>query len=243
MSRSQARMFLMIAFSALLLIAADASWKARPAAQWSDEDTRQILTASPWVFQVQAAISRRLSEDELRDGGQLGQPHGVGYDGIDEKGTGPKLPTNITDIFVPGDDRSIRSSVQPISLKLSWESALPVRLAELKSHGYEPPMDGDGYRIAVYGVRGGYFKGDPKKLGEPLKKDAVLRRQGKKDVRPSDVEVFQPSEGIVVVYLFPLSAEITRKDGYVTFQAQIGRVVVSHSFNLTEMVFLGNLEL
>ena len=143
-----------------------------------------------------------------------------------------------------GDDRSARSLPQPITLKLRWESALPVRLAELKSHEVEPPtLEGDGYRIAVYGIPGGDFKGDPKELGKPLKSLAALKREGKKDVRPVSVEVFQRENGLVVVYLFPLSAEISKKDGQVRFEAQIGRIVVAQTFDLSEMEFMGKLEL
>jgi len=40
-----------------------------------------------------------------------------------------------------------------------------------------------------------------------------------------------------------LSAEITRKDGLVTFEAQIGRVAVVQQFNIKEMQFQGKLEL
>ena len=87
------------------------------------------------------------------------------------------------------------------------------------------------------------FKGDPKQLGAPLKKEAALKRAGKKDVKPSSVEVFQRADGLVVAYLFPLSAEITKTDGWVQFDAHIGRIVVSQSFDLAEMKFLGNLEL
>jgi hypothetical protein len=77
--------------------------------QWSVDDAKFILRTSPRVKTVEAGIARRLSEDELREGGRMGQPHGVGYDGVDPKGIGPKLPTNITEIFTPGDDRSPRS--------------------------------------------------------------------------------------------------------------------------------------
>ena len=143
-----------------------------------------------------------------------------------------------------GDDRSPRSLPQSITLKLRWESALPVRLAELKSHEVEPPtLAGDGYSIAVYGVPGGDFKGDPKRLGEPLKNLAALKREGKKDVKPSSVEVFQQGNSIVVVYLFPLSAEISRKDQRIQFEAHIGRIVFIQTFELSEMEFAGKLEL
>jgi hypothetical protein len=106
-----------------------------------------------------------------------------------------------------------------------------------------PALGGDGYYIAVYGVPGGDFKGDPKQLGEPLKNLAALKREGKKDVRPIRVEVFQRENGIVVVYVFPLSTEITKKDQRIQFEAHIGRIVFAHNFELSEMEFVGRLEL
>ena len=114
----------------------------------------------------------------------------------------------------------------------------------MKSHEIEPPtLEGDGYRIAVYGIPRADFKGDPEELGKPLKSLAALKREGKKDVRPVSVEVFQREDGMVVVYLFPLSAEISKKDGQLQFDAQIGRIVVDQIFELSEMEFLGKLEL
>src|ERR1017187_1140330 len=185
--------------AAACLMAADPVWKSKPAAQWTEEDARQILARSPWVKENRAVITRRLTEDQLREGGQMGQPRGVGNEGVDAKGSGPKVSPNIFS-GPGGDDRSPRSLPQPITLKLRWESALPVQLAEFKSHEVEPPtLEGEGYRIAVYG--------DPKELGKTLKNLAALKREGKKDVRPVSVEVFQRENGLVVVYLFPLSAE------------------------------------
>ena len=70
-----------------------------------------------------------------------------------------------------------------------------------------------------------------------------MKREGKKDVKPVRVEVFQREEGLVVVYVFPLSAEITRRDGLVTFEARIGRIAVAQQFNIEEMQFQGKLEL
>src|ERR1035438_3755769 len=225
------------------LMAADPVWKSKPAAQWTEEDARQILARSPWVKENRAVITRRLTEDQLREGGQMGQPRGVGNEGVDAKGSGPKVSPNIFS-GPGGDDRSPRSLPQPIPLKLRWESALPVQLAELKSHEVEPPtLQGDGYRIAVYGIPGAGFKGEPEELGKPLKSLAALKREGKKDVKPVSVEVFQRGSGLVVVYLFPLSAEIVRKDRQLRFEAQIGRIVVAQTFDLSEMEFMGKLEI
>jgi hypothetical protein len=62
-------------------------------------------------------------------------------------------------------------------------------------------------------------------------------------VKPTRVEVFQVENGFVVCYLFPLSAEITLRDEHVEFDAQIGRIVIYHSFDLATMQYNGKLEL
>ena len=46
-----------------------------------------------------------------------------------------------------------------------------------------------------------------------------------------------------MVYLFPRSLEITKRDGNVVFQAQIGRLVVTRVFSTFEMQIQGQLEL
>jgi hypothetical protein len=229
--------------SAAPLCAADPVWQSKPAAQWTEDDARQLLAKSPWSREFRAVVTRRLTEDELREGGQMGQPRGVGNEGVDPKGSGPKVSPNVF-TGAGGDDRSLRSLPQGITLRLRWESALPIRLAELKAHEVDPPtLAGEGYRIAVYGIPGGDFKDDPKRLGEPLKSLAALKREGKKDVKPISVEVFHNEDGMVAVYLFPPSAEITKKDQQVQFEAQIGRIVIFQNFVVDQMEFMGKLEL
>jgi hypothetical protein len=234
---------MLVSAAAAQLTSADSPWQSKPAAAWTEEDARRILTHSPWAASITAGIARRQSEDQLRDGGRLGQPTGVGYDGVDPKGSGPKVSPNI--LTGPGgDDRSLRSLPGAVNVSLRWESALPIRLAELRTHVVEPPtLEGDGYQVAVYGVPGINFKGGPKQLGDPLKNEAALKRDGQRDVKPTRVEVFQREDGLAVVYVFPLSAEITTRDGQVQFEAHIGRVTVIHTFDVTAMQFRGKLEL
>src|SRR5580658_6874567 len=114
--------------AALVLMAADPAWKSKPADQWTEEDAKLILSRSPWVKENRATITRRLTEDQLREGGQMGQPRGLGNEGVDPRGSGPKVSPNVFS-GPGGDDRSLRSLARPITLKLSWESALPVQLA------------------------------------------------------------------------------------------------------------------
>jgi hypothetical protein len=224
---------------AALLTAADASWKTKPAQEWTPEDAHAVLTDSPWAKPSIAGLIPPLNEDQRRESGNMGQPHGVGYDGVEDKHTRPGL--SLADILLKP---YTPHPPEYLPVLVRWETALPVRAAERKAREPGPPaVEGDGYRIAVYGIPGGNFGGTPKSLGDPLKHLAALRRGGKPDVKPTRVEVFQQPEGLVIVYLFPVKAELTRKDTFVEFDAQVGRVAIRQTFDITEMLFLGTLEL
>jgi hypothetical protein len=230
----------LIPCSAILLIAVEPVWKDKPIASWTEEDAQQILDYSPWAKTITAGIARRQTEDERREGGNMGQPTGVGYDGVQDKKR--PLAQAIGNPLVPG--KPLPSGAPTIRLLVRWESALPIRAAELKAHEATPPtLSDDGYMIAVYDVPASFAKGDPTSLGKPLKESAALKREGKKDVFPSRVEVFELEKSVVVVYQFPLSAEISKKDGVVEFSALIGRLQVSQHFLVEEMQFQGKLEL
>ncbi len=220
-----------------LLLAADPDWKTKTVADWSEADAHQVLENSPWAKVVVAGVARRRSENELREGGQMGQSAGVGYDGVEDRKR--SLKEEIGNPFIPGKTPA-STAPPPIRLLVRWESALPIRAAELKAHEAEPPtLSDDGYSIAVYGVPASFAKGDPSSLGKPLKESAALRREGKKDVMPTSAEVFELENSVAVVYLFPLSAEIGKKDAIVEFSALIGRLQVSQHFLVEEMQFQG----
>lgn len=225
--------------AAISLLAQVPLWNSKPVADWTEQDAKQVLESSPWSKMVVAGIAPRQTEAQRREGGNMGQARGVGYDGIDDRIFHPEVLGN------PFGGAERPGPPQPVfRLLVRWESALPVRAAEFKIHESGPPtLSDDGYTIAVYGIPGTYFKGDPRSLGEPLKGEAVLRRQGKKDVRPSVVEVFQFDRGVAAVYLFPLSAEIGARDRTIEFSALIGRLQVSQTFLLDQMKLQGKLEL
>jgi hypothetical protein len=227
-----------VSVTAALLMASDAPWKDKPIPGWTAQEAEQVLTDSPWAKATVANISRMQTEFERREGGNMGQETGVGYDGIDQR-TKKQQAAGFFGSRISGTP----NASQPFTLQVRWESALPIRAAELKAGVIEPPtLAGEGYSIAVYGVPGSYFKDDPQKLGAPLRKEASLRREGKDDVKPSSVEVFQREDGLVVVYLFPLSAELTKKDGLIEFAARIGRLGLTQYFDAGEMVFQGKLQ-
>jgi len=160
----------------------------------------------------------------------MGEPGGGGYPGCGRRGG--------------TDDSSSTDYNEALDLKLRWESALPIREAELKARDTSAPtLDADHYAIAVYGVPSRMAGGDTKSLANQLKKQAAIKRDGKKNLKPSSVEVLQRDDGPVIVYLFPRSKEITRQDKRIEFDAQIGRLQFAQSFYVDDMNYQGKLEL
>ena len=163
-------------------------------------------------------------------------------EGLDELITSgwPKL----TAILIGGEP-SASEGAQSLSVQVRWESAAAIRTAEQKSKIVKATPFGERQGCTVSQSRAfpGKFRGDPKKMGEPLKKLAVLKREGKKDVRAVSARVFQREGGVVIVYLFPSGAAIGKDDGSIEFGAEIGRITVVHHFDAASMQFQGKLEL
>ncbi len=134
--------------------------------------------------------------------------------------------------------------VEPPKLTLRWESALPIREAELRSRDVDAPtVDEKHYAIAVVGVPRNMIKADTRAMESDLKKQAFLKRDDKKDLKPSSVEILQRDDGPVIVFFFPRSTEITPSDRRVEFDAQIGRLKFAEPFYLEDMVYQGKLAL
>jgi len=87
------------------------------------------------------------------------------------------------------------------------------------------------------------LKTDTRAMEGDLKKLAVLKRDGKKDFKPSGVQILQRDDGPIIVYLFPRSTEISKTDRRVEFDAQIGRLKFAEPFYLDDMLYDGKLAL
>jgi hypothetical protein len=231
--------------AAVLLLAADSSWaqdvslppdlswKDKPIPQWSEQDAKQVLADSPWVRVVTPQNVRDLSPDERREGGNMEASvgHGVGLAGIGLLGPRRQAEALERAHYKP----------TPNAVVVRWESALPVRAAEQKiSETGVPMVDSDHYAIVVYDIL------TPKRynLARELRGIAFLKRDNKKDLKPSHVDILRQDDGTAtIVYLFPRKVEITKKDVRLLFVAQIGRLFVSQFFYTGQMLIEGQLEL
>lgn len=223
----------LLPFSVGLILAADASWITKPVSQWNAEDARQVLSNSPWVKKATVQLLAQHSENSRRDGGLMGGSQGTGLEGF-------SLTSALTGAGRSNQPRT--HSLKTPNLIVRWESAAPVRTAESKTgEGDIAVWDGNYYALAVYNLPAATAQAADK--GE-LKRTALLKRDGKKDLKAVHVDIIQLDDNTaVILYLFPHSAEISKEDNRVELIAQIGRLLVSQSFHTAEMQLQGKLEL
>lgn len=232
----------MIRFSIFLLpvialVAADEPTWNKPLPQWSAEDAQAVLTGSPWVKVINPALVRPLSESERREGGNMeaqGGGKGIGLSGLDN-------------LSLFGGKPKTAAPAKPGLPKLwvRWESALPVRAAELRSaDGAAPEIDGEDYAICVYEVPIDVTNLQIKTLPEILKRTGSLKLDDGREIRPLRVLARPYGSGMAtLVYFFPRSANITPDIKRVEFVAQVGRVYLSQFFYPEEMKFQNKLAL
>ena len=224
-------------------------WNDKPVARWSDSDAHMVLSESPWSKQVEPVYKREGRPRGGRPGiGQI--TGGIGGIGIGNPrlgnprrggmGRGP-MGRGGMDQGMPIEEVAPRTLS---AVTIRWESALPVQEAELKvADGNAPIVDEANYAIAVVGLPSRLVGNDPQALAKQIKGQAKLKRDGKKDIKPSEVRVLPRDEGLVVMILFPRSSEVSLNDRQVDFEAMIGPLELKQSFNLSEMNYAGKLEL
>jgi hypothetical protein len=226
-------------FIALAAVAADdPAWKTKQIPDWTENDAKDVLADSPWVKTFTPTMKQEQQSSGRRGlGGLGGVSLGIpGMGGMGRRGGGYPGGGG-------GQSRRNDDSEAP-KVTLRWESAMPVRTAELKAHDNDAPtLDEKHYAIAVYGIPDRMLSGDTRKLEDQLKGKASIKRDGKKDFKPSSVEVLERPDGPVVVYMFPMTNEITKQDHRVEFDADIGRLELTQSFFTDDMVWQGKLEL
>jgi hypothetical protein len=175
------------------------------------------------------------NESVVRASGLMGSGQSVDIEAL---GGAPAL-TGI------GASQPTRRRARPKSLEVEvrWESALPVRAAELKAQEEDlPEWQGSAYAIAIYDVPG--LNVNQKSLPKWLSKEAYLKRDGKKDLKPAGVNLLPQEGGLTtIVYLFPRSEEITVEDQRVEFTALFGTLSLAQYFYPAQMQFQGKLEL
>jgi hypothetical protein len=226
----------LLIFCAALLAASGpsgGSWSNKPIQQWTEEDANQLLADSPWIKRTMPVELPARSEAAVRSSGRMGGGQGIGVEAL----------TASTFTGFGSSPEGKRHRAKTHALEIRWESALPVRAAELKAQEDDPPdWQGSLYAIAIYDVPG--LDNPSKTMIKGFAKTAFLKRDGKKDLKPLRVELLPQDDGLTtILYLFPRTEEITSEDKRIEFAAVLGRLSLAQYFYTEEMQFQGKLEL
>jgi len=224
-----------IACLLVLPLHAEQAWQSKPYADWTVREARQVLMDSPWSKQtagrlsVPPGFSAPPHTGTLGDGvhGSIGGTIGTyGTRGVDgEVGAGTREP-------------SAPAATVSTPVTVRWESALPVRQAEIKLTQDPQPAGEPVYVIAVLGL--------PREIGmyspEDFRSRAFLRIKGKKKIPADGVKIVMPDDKPVVLLFFPKTTEITTDTKEVEITLS-GVLDLRQKFAPKEMVYLGDLEL
>src|SRR5579864_3548876 len=165
----------LLPISMALVAAEDQPWKGKQIAEWNEDDAKQVLTDSPWAKTAKPTIERSAQNSQRRSGGGMGRGGGIGMGGV---GIGLPGMGRRGGMGGPGgggypgggrrggtDDGASTAPNESPTLKLRWESAFPIREAELKARDTSAPtLDANHYAIAVYGVPSRMASADSKNL-------------------------------------------------------------------------------
>ena len=233
-------------------------WNKKEAAEWSQDEVRQMLTKSPWAKQVTAEATRSggsgggsrpsgtgntgmgsggMGTGGNSRGGSGGGGRNSGIGGMGGSGTNNRNMGNAGDM---GGTTKMPKGGQQYKGVVRWETAKPVveagkaKLPDAFANHYVISVSG----IPVPGRKADAEGGGDAKLSnaaaERIKAGSSLTAKGKEPVAPDLVQVL----GAVLLLGFPQDKlKLTPEDKEVAFAAMIGRVAVKTKFNLKEMMY------
>ena len=230
----------------VLLLGQNQPWKDKAIPQWTEDDAKIVMAESPWAKSVTPEVGQANVSPARRAPGGMGRGGGVriGGMGIPGGGMGGGRRGGMGGGYPRGGGQRRQQQQGPSVLVVRWESALPMREAELKARDTAAPtVDDEHYTLAVYGLPRAELSADDKGLEKKLQKKGFLRRDGKKDLQATRVRVLFREDGPVVVYMFPRSTELTRNDRRIEFSGEAGKWKFATPFFTEDMYLAGKLEL
>jgi len=226
-------------------------WQAKPVAEWTEADARQVLSDSPWSKQVDVRFDDSpdfpTPPDAASPGGGIhgsvggtvmtgGGVRGMGTGGTVQGGI-PGRQSNDPDLG-PLPPPSRGPAGPPVTITIRWESAMPVREAEMKLRQDPLGASQNSYVIALLGVPDHIANYDP----QGLRSRAWLKGKGRKKIAPAAVKLVVRDEKPVLLLFFPRSEEITQSDKEIEFSVRLGASQLKQKFLPNEMTYAGKLE-
>lgn len=258
---------------AVLLLAAPA-WEKKDFSQWTTEDAKKILSDSPWAKTIHLNIGSMaapagatgakqylVAPTANGEGPQRGASGGGQMGGAGQQQSQQPMPGSASQNEMgrpgqtPGQNPQAGSEPamqQGVPVVVEWESAVPVRLAELKlKSGDSQPSQADveqakkpseNYIIALVGVPGQPKEGEEKDMAT----SATITPKNKQSIQATSVKEQAISGGTrAIIFTFPKAQPITEDDKTVQFRLVKGPLPtdVKENFKLKDMRYDGKLAL
>jgi len=224
-----------LVFSLALPLCAEHPWQSRPYADWTEREAKQVLSDSPWAKLAEARLSTPPGFSKPGNHNPLG-------DGIHGSvgGTIGTYGTRGVDGEIGGGSREATPPAAEVSTPVTvrWESALPVRQAEIKLHQEAQNAGEPVYVIAILGLPREIEIYNP----QEFRSRAFLKIKGRKRIAADDVKIVRPEDKPVILLFFPKSQRIAPGDKEIEFSMN-GVLELRLKFTVKEMIYLGELEL
>lgn len=236
---------LMLTFLAgILAWAGDDPWKAKPYAQWNEQDVTEVLQASPWAKVVQASGAWHPFDSRAVDNSTLGIVPGGSTDGS-KVSEGPQngAPGGAQNATNPG----------PQAYSILWWSSRTVRAASVRRAVLKGTMKEEDaektvvntpaeYMVLVQAANMTIFQ----KRGEAAFEKAgyIQTKRNKQKIMPSHVIFLKASDGQTVtaaVFHFPKKdangqPTISPDEKEIDFYVQVGDAKLLTYFDPRKMV-------
>lgn len=225
-------------------------WESKPFTDWSDKEVRRAMTNSPWARQTNTAMTNARPNLPPADSPASGFP---GADGsmIRVPNLGRVGGTDAGPAVPPPDS----PFEQGLSVTIRWQTALPVRQAQMRAKYGKEAATAPGarkildqeparYVISVAGIPGALVTlGGTETAKHSIQDQTTLTVKGKPALHPDAVEFVASGGSVDVLLAFPKTSPFTPADQEIEFASRIGTVDVKYRFRLKDMVVRGKLEL
>jgi hypothetical protein len=239
----------------LPLVAAD-FWAVRDPAQWSEAESKRMVTGSPWA--KEAAVRASAAAPLPRSGGPPppndGSPPVPSAGSLDAGAPAATAPSILVrwESAAPVTDACAQGSMDPAFFscysKLLYFSGSTDKWTELARAFYVvsmtnypraalPPADRN-LPLHSAAATTAYDQ-----LGERIRQGTFLKRKDKPPVPAARIIVLPAGQALLAIALFPRSETITREDKDVTFDSTGPTLQVAAKFTLSKMQYKSRLEL
>jgi hypothetical protein len=219
-------------------------WESKPFQDGTSKDIQKLFNNSPWARPARAVVGK---------GGQPAVGDASSNDSGVPKGREPAGPGRIGS--APSDFDQGPQSLQQIPVIVRWQSALPLRQAQiLGKYGDNAAISPEArkfltdepaiYVLAISGLAGSLVSaGGGDQARQSIAEKTTLTVRGKEPLRPNAVDFLPVGSTVDVLIAFPRSTHIALEDQEVELASEIGRATVRYKFKLKDMIVRGKLEL